>query len=208
MNEAAYQKQFLKTVPLCTDRNPRLLGSIFFPEVKLKYDIGKLKASKDFFMPDTSADFLELDAQGKFHLWEAKLLFDNDFLKAKVLGQMIFYDFLFTTDHQRTWLELSPFTSIDAKLKNRLREAELKLHSWNILVCGGNGWELAAGVNPQAWLYQSVGEAYFHDNVPSIETYHLFHTKFDFDIWNLWQLSVLENGGLHPDSEIAYAQSY
>jgi hypothetical protein len=155
-------------------------------------------------MPDTYADFIELDAKGNLHLWEAKLLWADDFQKGKVIGQLLFYDWLFRTDNSKTWLTLKPCIHLESDVKLRLENAELRFHSWNVLVCGGQGWELAAGVNPNAWTYQTIKDDYFQSDSPPLAVYHLFHTKEGFAIRNLWQLSLKDTKHMHPDSIEAF----
>jgi hypothetical protein len=150
--------------------------------------------------------FIELDKNGRLHLWEAKLLWADDFQKGKVVGQLLFYDWLFQTDEQRTWLDVKPCVDIELSIKMRLRNADLKFHSWNVLVCGGKGWELAAGVNPHAWTYTAVKDAYLQDGSPCLAVYHLFHTRVGFAIRNLWQLSINQPHHMHVDSVIAYVE--
>jgi hypothetical protein len=204
--EVDYQRAFYDMVSKAEAPLPWLDGSIFFREVPLRYDIGKAKPSKDRFMPDTIADFIELDAQGRFHLWEAKRLWSDEFQKGKVVGQLIFYDFLFHTDQKRTWLRLKPLADAPASVKRRLRAAEPKFQSWNVLICGGCGWELAAGVNPHAWTYISLNETYFKKDAVPIAVYHLFHTSTGFAVRNLWQLSLNDRTDMHPDSLKAFVE--
>lgn len=204
--ELDYQRAFHEMMSGEGAPLPWLEGSIFFREVPLRYDLGKSKPSKDPFMPDTIADFIELDALGRFHLWEAKRLWSDEFQKGKVLGQLLFYDFLFQTDHKRTWLRLKPFADARASIKRRLRAAEPKFRSWNVLICGGSGWELAAGVNPNAWTYINLNETYFKEDSPPIAVYHLFHTSAGFAVRNLWQLSLNDRAEMHPDSLRAFVE--
>jgi hypothetical protein len=204
MTESEYQRNFVEVFPSDLAHLPWLRDSIFFREVPLRHELGKLKPSKDLFMPDTKADFIELDAKGRLHLWEAKLLWADDFQKGMVVGQLLFYDWLFRTDESKSWLNLKPCNLTTSEVRSRLERAECRFHSWNILVCGGDGWELAAGVNPNAWTYTALNDEYLRDDSPALAVYHLFHTKSGFAIRNLWQLSVDDPQHMHPDSLGAY----
>jgi hypothetical protein len=204
MNESEYQRKFIEVVDTSYTQLPWLEGSLFFREVPLRYEIGKTKPEKDGFMPDTFADFIELDKKGRLHLWEAKLLWADDFQKGKVVGQLLFYDWLFQTDEQRTWLDVKPCVDVESTIRTRLQSTELRFHSWNVLDCGGKGWELAAGVNPHAWTYTAVNESYLRDEAPCLAVYHMFHTQVGFAIRNLWQLSINQPKHMHVDSLISY----
>jgi hypothetical protein len=74
------------------------------------------------------------------------------------------------------------------------------------LICGGCGWELAAGVNPHAWTYISLNETYFKEDAVPIAVYHLFHTSTGFAVRNLWQLSLKDRTDMHPDSLKAFVE--
>jgi hypothetical protein len=204
MNERDYQKRFVEEVGRSVELLPWLDGSIFFREVPLRYEVGKISRSRDKFMPDTLADFIELDKHGNFHLWEAKLLHSDEFIKGKVVGQLMFYDWLFQTDKTRAWLKLSPCSELSSDLRQKLQSAELVFRSWNILVCGGKGWELAAGVNPTAWTYTTVNDDYLKEGGPALAVYHMFHTKTGFALRSLWHLTLFSPQQMHVDSLEAY----
>jgi hypothetical protein len=200
MNESEYQNAFPDTVAQSVADLPWLSGSLFFRGVPLRYEIGKTKSRKDLEMPDSITDFIELDAQNRFHLWEMKMLGCDEFQKGKVVGQMLFYDWLFKTDEQKTWQSLEPIKSQSDDIKSRLNAAELRFHSWNIAVCGGEGWELAAGINPHAWTYSIINDDYLQDSAPKISIYHLFDISTGLALRNLWQLSVNSVQQMHPES--------
>lgn len=204
MNERDYQKVFVDEVKRSVELLPWLAESVFVREVPLRYEIGKTGRSKDKVMPDTLADFIELDKRGSFHLWEAKLLHADEFVKGKVVGQLMFYDWLFRTDETRAWLDLSPCSELSSGLRQKMQAAKLMFRSWNILVCGGKGWELAAGVNPMAWTYVTVGEDYLKEGGPALSVYHMFHTKKGFALRNLWHLNIHCPQKMHVDSLEAY----
>lgn len=200
MNESDYQNAFPQTVAESVSDLPWLSGSLFFRGVPLRYEIGKMKGSKDLEMPDSITDFIELDTQQRFHLWEMKMLGCDEFQKGKVVGQMLFYDWLFTTDNEKTWQSLDPIKSQSLEVKSRLRTAELRFHSWNVVVCGGEGWELAAGINPHAWTYAILNDTYLAKSAPKVSVYHLFHVSAGLALRNLWQLSINDSKHMHPES--------
>jgi hypothetical protein len=97
MNENQFQRVFLtKMASTYPER-------VYAPHLDLKYEIGKFRKGKSFGMPDTILDVVEFDEDKNFHLWELKLLNSPELWSGKFFGQMMLYNFLFSTE---PWSEL------------------------------------------------------------------------------------------------------
>ena len=140
--EAWYQSRFSKLVAECNPERvvtPLIHGSRFYREVKLQYDMEEGSGGSE--MPNASVDFIELDAAGKLHLWEAKLLHSYELISGRVIGQIMFYDWLFRTYQRellRPHLVESGLNPDEIEGFNNPEE-DIRFCSWNILVCGGEG---------------------------------------------------------------------
>jgi hypothetical protein len=216
MKEAAFQSAFLD---LMARNNPE---RIYAPHVQLRYDIGKYCKGKDFTMPDTVPDVIEFDEQCNFHLWEMKLLTSSEAWNGKFFGQMMLYNFLFSTE---PWNELAgrfAFAGQKPDFKGDVGKVLMHLSSygsgqiaeesdpnaafksWNLCICGGSGYELAAGYNPIAWSFWIIAEEYFKMTMPGFKIWHLFSTQDGFVIKEMTELSLDEPSSLHPESLEAY----
>ena len=72
-------------------------------KLPLRYQIGKYFKGKTLGMPDCELDIVSVDSHQDFHLWELKKLNSNELNTGKFMGQLMLYDFLFTTE---PWNEL------------------------------------------------------------------------------------------------------
>ena len=215
-NETAFQREFLNHM---ANEYP---DRVFVPKLDLKYDIGKYTNRKSFGMPDTILDVVEFDERKEFHLWELKLLTSNEFATGKFYGQMMLYNFLFSTE---PWNELAGrfafagqrkgFVGDIGKILSYLAgfgtgevakesDKHASFSTWNLCICGGSGYELAAEFNPIAWSLWIIGEEYFHTKMPSIKFWHFFETKQEFALMEMENLSVDEPQSLHPDALAAF----
>lgn len=200
-SESEYQKEFLKFVR----KHHFFKGSDFAREVPLFYDVKKKKKEKDFFCPDCKVDFVELDKEDRFHLWEAKLLHKEDLIKGKVLGQLLFYDFYFSTYDEEDLTSILIKKGIPKERFSKMKRKKYRPHSWNIVVCGGEGWEIAAGVNPIMWTYHG-GLDHYLKKPNHINVFHFFKTSKGFDLKSLWELSVLSPKHMNRESFEKYLQ--
>ncbi|AFZ60297.1 hypothetical protein H6G54_08020 [Anabaena cylindrica FACHB-243] len=207
-SEKFYQKQFLnfiKTVP----NNSYLYGSQFIEEVPLRYDTeNSVARGEDIkFMPDYRADIIEIDSELNLHLWEAKLLHADDLLKGKIIGQLLFYDFLFSTNPISSNIDILRAKGIDETILNELAKKDsLDFKTWNILICGGQGYEISAGVNPIIWTYVGGLERYLNEGF-IVDTWHFYETQEKYDLKNIWDLSIYKPELLHPDAYQAFLDS-
>ncbi len=76
--------------------------------------------------------------------------------------------------------------------------------TWNLCICGGSGYELAAGYNPVAWSFWIIAEEYLKESMPDVKIWHLFSTKDGFAIKEMSELSLDETSSLHPEALEAY----
>ena len=76
--------------------------------------------------------------------------------------------------------------------------------TWNLCICGGSGYELAAGYNPIAWSFWIAAEEYFKKTMPEFKIWHLFSTQDGFVLKEMSELSLDEPSTLHPESLEAY----
>lgn len=97
MKEAQYQKRLVKHL---SEKHP---SRTYVPHVDLKYEIGKYYKGQQLGMPDAITDFIEFDEKKNFHLWELKLLESKELWSGKFFGQLMLYNFLFSTE---PWSEL------------------------------------------------------------------------------------------------------
>ena len=44
----------------------------------------------------------------------------------------------------------------DEEIITKKKYEDFHFKTWNILVCGGEGWELCAGINPIMWNYPTL----------------------------------------------------
>jgi hypothetical protein len=196
----------------------------YAPHVQLRFDIGKYIKGKDFTVPDTIPDVIEFDEGHNFYLWELKLIPSSEAWNGKFFGQMMLYNFLFSTE---PWNELAgrfAFAGQKPEFKGDIgnlllhlrncgsREIKEESHpyasfkSWNLCICGGRGYELAAGCNPVAWSFWAIAEEYFKTTIPDFKIWHLFSTQDGFVIKEMTELSLFEPSSLHPESlELYYA---
>ena len=194
-------------------------------ELQLRYDIGSYKMGKIFGMPDFSCDIISFDENEEFHLYELKILENNEIWTGKFFGQLLAYRFLFRTE---PWNELAGRFAMRNSKKPGLvhgcigrilvhlgsygtrevakpndKNAEFK--SLNLIVCGGNGYELAAGFNPIIWSYWVEFELILKEIKVDFNIYHFYKDNDIFYLDHLCKLSVDDDshGGLRPGARIA-----
>ena len=216
MKEDAFQSAFLD---LMARNHPE---RVYAPHVQLRYDIGNYSKGKDFTMPDTIPDVIEFDEENNFHLWELKLITSSEAWNGKFFGQMMLYHFLFTTEPWNELVGRFAFSGQKPDFKGEVGKILMHLSSygsgevaeesdpnanfktWNLCICGGSGYELAAGYNPVAWSFWIIAEEYFKETMPEFKIWHLFSTQDGFVIKEMTELSLYEPSSLHPESLQAY----
>lgn len=218
MTENQLQREFLKFFPLLHS------NSTLAPHIELKYAIGKYYRGREFGMPDTIPDVIEFDEDEKFHLWELKLLNASEVWTGKFFGQLMLYNFLFSTepwdelagrfvtcankkddfvgDIGKVLMHLASYgTGSEAKEGDRTAN----FSTWNLCVCGGKGYELAAGVNPAIWSFWIMADKYFDlEEVPPLRIWHFFETTTGYQLTEMKHMTILEPDTLHPEAMQAY----
>jgi predicted restriction endonuclease len=101
-DEPYFQKEFLKFYK----NHPFFCGSFMSRELPQFYSFESPGRVKNEYMPYSITDFIEIDSNGHFHLWEAKMIHSDELLKGKAIGQLLFYDFLFHTYPEKKLKEL------------------------------------------------------------------------------------------------------
>jgi len=220
MTENEYQIELLNWLKF----NPQ--HDCYFGKLPLRYEIGKYTKGKTLGMPDCELDIVSVDDDKYFHLWELKKLDSNELNTGKFIGQLMLYDFLFSSE---PWNELygrfctkgesnkaqivGDLKSIYSAILDRttddntefLGESEDEViggdaicdfKTWKLIVCGGKGYELAAGFNPVIWNFWSFQELYFGEDSPKLEIFHFYQTNDGYNLKELSSLSIYEKGGL------------
>ncbi|MEL7377335.1 MAG: hypothetical protein AAFN65_10280 [Bacteroidota bacterium] len=218
MNENDYQKKLLEWF------SGNIPSSTFSSKLALRYQVGKYFRGKVYGMPDCELDIVETDAAHNFHLHELKLLKSAEVKSGKFYGQMMLYDFLFRTeplnellgrflmhgeivgdeqliadailkretDENTTYADAEKTEIIDSK-------ASCNFSTWSLILCGGHGYEIAAGYNPGVWSLFTFAQSYFKDNVPPFMIFHFFESDGKWWLLPIEDLSVIKHGGL-PES--------
>lgn len=210
MTEGEYQREFVE------EAFRRFPNHVFVPFLELKYSVGKYHKAKDFGMPDTVPDLVEFDENGNFHLWELKKIGNPEAWNGKFFGQIMLYDFLFSTE---PWDELiGRFEMRNEKPNNGVKGDIGKIVSylasfgddevakdgdkhaffttWNLVVCGGEGYEIAAGYNPIAWSFWVMGDEYFDDEKPDFNFHQFYRDKNGWELVTLPNSSIITGDGL------------
>jgi hypothetical protein len=201
-DEGYFQKKFLEFYK----EHPFFEGSFMTRETPQFYSFEETKRIKDNYMPFSITDFIELDRNGFFHLWEAKMLNSDELLKGKAIGQLLFYDFLFKTYPEEDLKALLIDEGFDKNIITKMTYDDFNFKTWNILVCGGEGWELCAGVNPIMWNYPTLPEQYFKESVPKLNLFHFYEVTEGYDLKNIWELAIDFPQKLHKEAFIKYLE--
>ncbi len=210
MTEGQYQNQFIE------ERFRRFPNHVFVPFLELKYNIGKYYKGKEFGMPDTVPDVIEFDEDGNFHLWELKKMDNPEAWNGKFFGQLMFYNFLFSTE---PWNELlGRFAMRNAKENSGVKgdigkvlghlaeygdgevakddDKNALFKTWNLVVCGGHGYEIAAGYNPIAWSFWTIADEYFKEDMPDFHFHQFYKDERSWELITIPQPSVINEDGL------------
>jgi len=194
MNEKDYENKF---VALARSNYP---NRVFIQSFQMPYDEEVPRGVSE--MPWYIADVLEIDEHGKFHLWEHKLYKSRGLYVGQVIGQLICYNFIFSTTEvidggtqiMRDRILNSAVNqryNIDHPVLRKINDtSEFKFTSWNIVACGGVGYEFAACHNNIVWHLYS-GFEYLADELPKDKNFwHFYITEDGFDLRNLWELNA------------------
>jgi hypothetical protein len=78
-------------------------------------------------------------------------------------------------------------------------------------VCGGEGYEIAAGINPVMWNHHLVPKDYFTEQAPKVCTFHLYHDQSNNEesliVQDIWHISIFNPSHMENNALLAYLQS-
>jgi hypothetical protein len=166
------------------------------PFVELKYEIGKYYRGKVLGMPDCILDVIVFDENNNFHLFELKRLYNSEVWNGKIFGQIMLYDFLFSSE---PWNELAgrfviTYDSNNSRVKGDIgrilihlgsygrgqtakeNDRKAKFVTWNLVVCGGAGNEIIEA-NPIINSYLLMANSYFKEEVPEFCVHHFYRER-------------------------------
>lgn len=205
-SEKWYQEEFLKLAST-GDVPAYIEGSSFYREIPFSYEMDS-SAKGGPYMPNASIDFIEIDSKGYMHIWEAKKLNSYELTSGRVIGQLMFYDWLMKTySPQKLATELEKRKAPEELIRHIEKQKELTFKSWNILVCGGYGYELAAGFNPAIWNYTSIGEQYFSKETPGLSIHQMYHADEKLLLESIWKMSLFAPLQMEQNAFWAYLKS-
>jgi hypothetical protein len=187
MTETKYQEIFIEEL---SKRHP---DWVIVPFLELKYEIGKYYKGKVLGMPDCVLDVVVFDNKNNFHLFELKTLANSEIWNGKIFGQLMLYDFLFSTepwnelvgrfamankgpnskikgDIGRILIHLANYGRGEIALQN---DKKAKFKTWNIVLCGGNGTEVIEQ-NPFIRSFLTMAQSYFNRNIPELYIHHFY----------------------------------
>ncbi len=217
MTENEYQNELLKWF------SANQQHSCYIDKLPMRYEIGKYRKGKVMGMPDCELDIVSVDENQNFHLWELKKLDSNELNTGKFFGQLMLYDFLFSSEpwnelHGRICMRVESsaqivgdigkvYGSILGRANNENTDydndgnvidgkATCSFDTWKLVVCGGKGYELAAGYNPIIWSFWTFQETYLNETTPRLEIYHFYNGQNNFQLRELSTLSLDKPDGL------------
>lgn len=142
-----------------------------------------------------SADMVEVDFTGRVHLW----LFASIYSPEAVTGALIGRAFacsqvLGLTDAKplRGRVEKAArrrrYDTAGEQFRHMLPRLRHRFDSWNLVVCGGRGFELAGREdNLLHRLYAPLSEMI--DTTRDVNTWHFYQTATGFDLRSLWDVA-------------------
>ena len=190
-------------------------------ELSLRYRMGDYFKGRVFGMPDVSLDIVSLNRKSKFELYELKMLDSQDIWTGKFIGQMLHYNFLFRTE---CWNELAGRFAMRARNQGFVhgdigrilsqlagcgkgedyREGDkyARFESLALVVCGGKGYELAAGFNPIIWSFWFEFGEMLKSQKLKFKVFHAYLENGELEFHNLKKLNV--DGFLTDGARRAY----
>lgn len=195
--ENFFQKKFINYI---RSTNPE---SYFIENLSLLYggdasqSLGlKYKKAIKSWAPEFRLDILQIDKNLDFHLWELKCWESprsfQELVTGKVIGQIIFYDDQFTGSPKKYILKVisgergvcqESISKIEEKTKN---DIGFSFSSWNILVCGGQGWEILDLRDKYCFLKKR----YLRNESPHLNVYQFCEVSpDDYDLRHISQLN-------------------
>lgn len=143
-----------------------------------------------------TGDLVEIDFAGRPHLWLFASVFSPDVVTGGAIGRMFAYSRVFAAMERRdlaTRVEAAAAKRrVDAghpAIRRMLARQRPEFESWNVVVCGGRGCELAGrDDNPLFRLYAPLSEMI--EGIPDVNTWHFYQTSTGFDLRSLWDVAA------------------
>lgn len=199
-------------------------GRTVFQELPMRYDIGSYERGASFGMPNCFLDIVLFDEEKRFHIYELKVIGNNEIWTGKFFGQLLLYNFLFRTE---PWNELAGRLVMRAKQRPELVNGEIdaplehlasfgagevadeddpnaSVSSLNLVVCGGEGFELAAGYNPVIWSFWVEFSELLEQQQTDFNIFHFYCDGEDYRFDAIQKLSVDEPNSLTKNAQEAY----
>lgn len=150
-------------------------------------------------------DVIEIDQKCRFHLWQFCSLHAPELMRGDGLGRLIAASTAFSH---------APIGDIRARIERGAarrklpvpdlsRKLRFKFDSWNMVICGGRGCELAprrksdgggyfGSESPLRALYTGLSGAAIGPCGPELNTWHFYQTSTGFDLRSIWDFTLFE----------------
>ncbi|MGE5546921.1 MAG: hypothetical protein ACM33T_08490 [Solirubrobacterales bacterium] len=144
-----------------------------------------------------NGDLIEIDPAGRLHLWLFAPLRSAEIAGGGIIGRLFAYTQAFRTppsDILRTRIEAAArrrgYDTGAPALRRALTRLRRDFSSWNVVICGGRGCELAGrDDNPLFRLYAPLSDMI--GAIPDVNTWHFYGTRTGFDLRSLWDVAAL-----------------
>jgi hypothetical protein len=151
-------------------------------------------------------DLIELDAKGRLHSWTFVGLRSPELVSGSVIGRMFAGSLLLRrTDpaELRAKLERATTKRRYRSDPERFRRAKGRFDSWNLVVCGGKGCELAGRDDNLVFqLYAPLSRMVGH--IDDVNTWQFTQTSTGFDLRSVWDFAFA--GALSLEDKLAAYQ--
>jgi len=140
-------------------------------------------------------DLVEIDGGGRLHLWLFVSLRAPEFQSGDVIGRLYAGAQLFAmADPARLAARLMKaarrrrYDTAGERFRRAIRKPRARFDSWNLVVCGGKGCELAGrDDNVLFRLYASLSQVL--EPVRDANTWHFYQTNTGFDLRSVWDMA-------------------
>lgn len=143
-----------------------------------------------------TGDLVEFDFAGRPHLWQFASVFSPDVVAGGAIGRLFAYDRVFAAMERRDLsarIEAAAakrrYDIDDPTFRRMLDRLHPEFESWNLVVCGGRGCELAGrDDNPMYRLYAPLSAMI--EGIRDVNTWHFYQTSTGFDLRSLWDVAA------------------
>jgi hypothetical protein len=168
------------------------------PEAVFVDDVCLLAGANDAYdgPARVCADLVELDGDGRFHLWTFASIYSPDLASGEPIGRLFAFDRVFRAADRavvsQRITEAARRRRYDTGcpwLQRRLARLRAEFASWNLVVCGGRGCELAGtDDNLLFQLYAPLSDMV--GAIRDVNTWHFYQTDTGFDLRSLWDVAT------------------